>query len=74
VGALLAPRRTGELAGNRATCRAQEALAAAGQIVVTTSPKTLEEQLDALWAVAQLAWRDATLRTGSALDVLDLVP
>jgi HAD superfamily hydrolase (TIGR01450 family) len=74
VGALLAPRRNGELAGSRATCRAQEALASNGQIVVTTSPKTFEEQLDALWAVAQLAWRDANLRAGSALDALELVP
>jgi len=74
VSALLAPRRTSELAGNQAICRAQEAVAAAGQIVVTTAPTTFEEQLDALWAVAQLAWRDASLHAGSALDALELVP
>jgi glycerol-1-phosphatase len=74
VGALLAPKRWAYVFGDRATCGSQIAIATSGRIVIDTAPRTVEEQLDALWAVTQLAWRDGELDAGMALSGLELLP
>ena len=35
---------------------------------------TVDEQLDALWAIVQLTWRDGSLDAADALDALDQLP
>jgi hypothetical protein len=44
-----------------------------GEVVLTTVPATAETQLDALWAITQLAWDDPALDCSRALAALDLV-
>ncbi len=73
VSALLAPRRTAETDGSRASCGEQRAVAVDGVVHLQTSADTRDEQLDALWAIAQLAWRDPSRSTASVLDLLTLL-
>ncbi len=74
VGALLRPRRVAETYGSHATCGAQSAHDDGKRIVVASDPTTMDEQLDALWAVAQLAWAAPESDPSPALGVLDLLP
>lgn len=73
VRALLAPVRSVEIEPGRATCRDQVAEAAGGSVHLLAAPSTLETQLDALWAITQLAWNDPALDCAQALAGLDLV-
>lgn len=73
VRALLEPPREVLVDGPVATCRAQRAEAADGRVVLDGVPGSLAEQLDALWAVAALAWRDPSLDAAAALAALELV-
>ncbi len=73
VGALLEPVRTVEFAGTGARCRGQEAVVRDGAIVLTGVPEDLAGQLDALWAVAHLAWQHTGLDTADALAALELI-
>lgn len=73
VSALLRPRREATLAFELATCNGQRAEQRDSQIVLATSPRSVEEQFDALWAVAALAWSAAYLDPSPALDALDLL-
>ncbi len=56
VGALLQPARTAVVDGASARCRDQFARIEGGRVVVDAAPEGLEPQMDALWAVLQLAW------------------
>jgi HAD superfamily hydrolase (TIGR01450 family) len=73
VNALLRQPRPLHLDGERATCRTQVAEAVDGRIVLAGRPTTPEDQFDALWAVAHLAWRDTSLDCTQTLSRLELV-
>jgi len=73
VGALLEPAREVEFTGTSARCRGQEAVVGHGVIDLTSVPQDLTGQLDALWAVVQLAWRYTDLDASAALAALELV-
>lgn len=73
VGALLQPPRRVEITGSTAVCRGQEARVVDGRVQLATVPDTFEAQLDALWAITQLAWLDASLDCSDALAGLELV-
>jgi len=77
VSALLAPARTapGDADGRR--CGGVEAVVAGGVVTLSAIPDDVEGQLDALWAVAALAWdradRGEPVDVSAALDSLDLL-
>lgn len=73
VGALLRPPRTATQSPGRAVCGAQEIRVSADGAELVSQPDGVEEQLDALWALAQLAWRDPELAVEAVLQRLDLV-
>lgn len=73
VGALLQPRRSAVVSGDSAECHGQRATQDDSRIVLETRPRSGEEQFDALWAIATLAWSAPYLDAGGALDALDLV-
>lgn len=74
LGALLQEPRIAEVTGNRARCRAAEATLAGTEISIVVPDGGVEAQLDALWAVAQLAWAHPEATWESALAALDLIP
>jgi hypothetical protein len=45
-----------------------------GHVELDTTPHDPSHQLDALWAVTQLAWADPSLDAGPALTQLDQLP
>lgn len=65
--ALLEEPRTVELDQDQARCRGQLARLVDGRIDLETVPTEREHQLDALWAVLQLAWATGT----DQADVVD---
>ncbi|MBK8459329.1 MAG: HAD-IIA family hydrolase [Micropruina sp.] len=67
VGALLQPHRSVTLSDGRAECGAAVALSSEGEVKIESLADDLPGQLDALWAIAQLAWTDPSLNTESAL-------
>ena len=73
--ALLAPAREVRRVVNRAFCRDMSAVASNDSIALEMTPKSLEEAVDALWAVAQLSWesqdQSRPLDPDPALQVLD---
>ena len=77
IGALLAPARTADHASGVSRCRDVEARVSGDAITLSTVPGDVDGQLDALWAVATLAWRltDAgeVADPQAALSALDLV-
>lgn len=73
VQALLEPARTVELSPDMADCRGQVALVSDGKVKLSAVPDTVEQQLDALWALTQLAWADPDLDCTAALAALELV-
>ena len=73
VAALLLPSRAHAVAGEQAECNGQVALQQDSRIVLATHPVGEPAQLDALWAVAGLAWAAPFLDPSPALDALDLV-
>ena len=74
AGALLLAPRVAEVGPDRATCGAWTAVVEAGRVSLGGSPMTVPDQLDALWAITQLAWRHAGLDVGAALAGLDQLP
>jgi glycerol-1-phosphatase len=74
VNALLEPQRVARTSAQGVECGGQVAVVQGSKIVVTTAPKTYASQLDALWAVTQLAWRDGGLDAKPALAALELLP
>lgn len=72
--ALLSEPRVAEVSGNRATCRSAEATVVGSEIQLDQAGGDLEDQLDGLWAVAQLAWAHPGVDWTRALEELDLVP
>lgn len=74
VSALLAPVRPLSLSADRAECRGQVVTADQGRAVLAGPvPPGAEEQLDVLWAVAQLAWNQPKLDCRALLESLTLV-
>lgn len=73
VGALLRPARTARTDQESSRCGQQEACVDHGQVRLVTAPSTREEQLDALWALTQLAWADPSLTVDAALNQLSLI-
>lgn len=73
VSALLRPARAVTMTGEQASCGEQTASASGGTVSVAGRPVTPEDQFDALWAIAHLAWRHPTLDCSDALASLELV-
>lgn len=73
VSGLLEEPRTAQREGAAVLCRAQRARVQEGIAVLDTEPATRSEQLDALWALLQLAWQDGADAT-AAVEALELVP
>lgn len=73
VRALLEPAREVEVVPGRVSCRGQVAEAAGGRVVLGRGPDSVPAQLDALWAVATLAWAQPGLDCSDALAVLELL-
>lgn len=73
VSALLRPPRIAAVEPDRARCGAQSATVDDGAIRLLTRPQGVEEQLDALWAITQLAWADPRLSVEDALAQLTLL-
>jgi glycerol-1-phosphatase len=74
VAALLAEPRPLSVGPDRATCRSQSVVVEHGRAVLAGSvPETEEAQLDAVWAIARLAWSRPELSCTAALDELTLV-
>lgn len=71
---LLQPRRIARWADNAAVCGQARAETSAGQVMLTGPLATLSEQLDALWAIVQLTWRDDSLDATAALEMLTQLP
>lgn len=70
ASALLEPPREAEFHGQRYVCGYQEVDLADGAAYLSTRPVTRDEQLDALWAALQAAWRfDADI--SAVLNSLD---
>lgn len=72
ISALLAEPRTATIHDGTWQCGSQQAGIAQGQGAVLSTPSGREEQLDALWALLQLAWNDGVDIT-AALEQLDEV-
>lgn len=73
AGALLLPPRRAVVTEQAARCNAQVAIAEESRILLTSTPTTLESQLDALWAVANLVWSSPYLDADAVLGGLDLI-
>ena len=71
--ALLEPAREIESTATEAKCNAQRVTLNHGQLKLATTPATRTEQLDALWALLHLAWRDGADGHEAAAQ-LDLLP
>lgn len=71
---LLKPRRTASWQGDVITCGSAEVAAIDGVVQVKGPCADRDQQMDALWAIVQLTWRDAALDATQALDRLDLLP
>lgn len=73
VTALLRAPRIATLSPGQAVCGAQKVRVTAEGASLVTQPDGVEEQLDALWALAQLAWQDPELDVAAVLERLDLI-
>ena len=73
VSALLRPPRIATLDQGEACCGTQQATIDEGAIRLLTRPQGVEEHLDALWAVTQMAWADPELAVDDALAQLTLL-
>lgn len=74
VEGLLEPRRECSQGGGAVVCGAARAWTS-GSVVQIDGPLTsVTEQLDALWAIVQLTWRDGSLDATETLDALQLLP
>ncbi|MET1004585.1 MAG: HAD hydrolase-like protein, partial [Propionibacteriaceae bacterium] len=78
LAALLTPPRTVRRVVNRAICRDMSAMVNGGRIVLERKPRSAEESVDALWAVARLVWeshdRSKSLDPSAALAALTHLP
>ena len=73
VGALLRPPRSAVVSGETAECAGQRVAQDDSRIVLATRPRSGDEQFDALWAIAALAWAAPYLDAAGALGALDLI-
>ena len=71
---LLAPRREASWHDDEVLCRGARAYVYGGVVRLDGPLITVDEQLDALWAIVQLTWRDGSLDAADALDALDQLP
>jgi HAD superfamily hydrolase (TIGR01450 family) len=73
VRALIEPARTVEFTADGVACRGQVARLDHGSIHLDTTPDTVQTQLDALWAIAWLAWQQPAPDCTEALAGLGFV-
>lgn len=71
---LLAPLRAATWQGSQVSCGEASVEAVEGVVVCTGPIETVQQQLDALWAIVQLTWRDPDTDAAAALEALDLLP
>lgn len=74
VADLLVPARVAYVDGGRSRCRDQRAVLTDGTVRLETKPAGNDEQLDALWAVVNLAWKHAGADARDVLASLHQVP
>lgn len=74
LDALLQHRRVAEISGDQARCAQARVKAVAGRFEISGPLATREQQFDALWALANLAWLLPGTTTGAALEQLELIP
>ncbi len=74
IGALLLEPRLATVSAGEARCGRAVATFTADEIRIEVNGTGVEAQLDALWAVANLAWEHPALSVAHALDELDLIP
>ncbi|MGI5950998.1 MAG: HAD-IIA family hydrolase [Brooklawnia sp.] len=70
---LLEPQRSATIEGDRVVCRHANAQQVNGRVRIEGPVNSVEEQLDALWAITQLTWRDEGLDATQALESLHLL-
>lgn len=71
---LLRSRREASWQGEQVICRQASAEVVDGRLQLAGPLSDLSQQLDALWAIVQLTWRDPELDATEVLDRLDLLP
>lgn len=71
---LMVPRRIAQLTDDQASCGAAVVSVRDGELTLTGPVDDIASQLDALWAISQLTWRDPDLDASALLDRLDLLP
>ena len=74
VLSLFEPQRVASVQPGVATCRGVTASAVGGRAVLAGDLRDREAQLDAAWALAQLAWSGAVSDVSAAADLLNLLP
>lgn len=74
IESMLEPRRVATVEDGSARCGSVTVRAVAGAAVLDGDVSDREAQLDALWATAQLAWREEVSRYDAVLTQLDLLP
>lgn len=72
AGDLMLPARTVELTDSSASCGEQRVALLDGALALLSAPRGRQQQLDALWAMLALIWRDPKI-DHSALSALDLL-
>lgn len=73
IPSLLKPLRVASVEGATARCNQAVVTACEGKAVITGPLDTYDEQLDALWALAQLVWSGAASEYEDALALLNAV-
>lgn len=74
IRSLCEPAREVLLTLDGARCGTQHVRVEGRRCVLVSRPQGLDQQLDAVWAAAQLAWVDPGLGTADLLTRLDLIP
>lgn len=73
VSSLLQPRRTASVEGAVARCGRATVTAVASHATIAGPLNDRDAQLDALWALAQLVWREQASADGGVVASLDLL-
>ncbi len=74
IDGLLEPRREASWQADAVICGGARAEARDGIVLIDGPLNSVAEQLDALWAIAQLTWNDESLDAAEALETLSLIP
>ena len=74
VPALLDPPRVAQVRDNKVVCRRAAVVVRRGRAEIEGPLETREQQLDALWALAQAVWARKVSDWSDAVTALDLIP